>query len=119
VLRRRRGGRRARRGSLFPRRRDLAYWRWLGEELARGRLCDACGMRRAMARAHLVPRSRGGGDRDNVVLLCDGPGGGCHRRQEKRTEAFVRETGVDLWAVARAHTERYERDLERLAGLPF
>lgn len=52
--------------------------------------------------AHLIPRSRAGvfapDGRPNLVPLC---GYAHHPRQEKRTDAFIAETGVDLWAKAR------------------
>lgn len=103
-------------GSRFPKRRDLAYMRWCLEELERGVLCDMCGQRRANARAHVIPRSRGGADRDNIVFSCQGPGSNlCHERSEKRAEAFCAETGVHLFAIARDWTLRYEREKE----LPF
>ena len=83
---------------------------WLLEHLIAGSGCDACA-NRACHRAHLIPKSRGGDDRGNVVLLCSD----CHRRQEKRTEAFIQECRLDLFWKAKFWTRRY--DAER--GLPF
>jgi 5-methylcytosine-specific restriction endonuclease McrA len=91
-------------GRQFQKRHDPAYWRWLGACVREGAICDGCGVQRAWSRSHLVPRSQGGDDRDNVALLCPT----CDRLSEKRVAAFERETGVDLHAKARAHTARYE-----------
>lgn len=99
------------RGSAFPHRRNPDYWHWLGLELLARRRCDACGVQYAQDRAHLVPRSRAGNDRENIALLCRR----CHRLSEKRVERFIQESGVDLYAQARAHTARYEAE----RGLPF
>lgn len=57
-----------------------------------------------MHRAHLMAKGSGGYDRRNVVLLCED----CHARQEKRTEEYMRETGVDLYAAALRHDHHYE-----------
>lgn len=50
--------------------------------------------------AHLEPRSRAGyltrDGRPNLAALCRTH----HRRQEKRADAFIAETGVPLWAKA-------------------
>ncbi len=78
---------RGRRGSAFPKERDPGYWAWLFRRLARWERCDGCEKNQAIHRAHLIPRSRGGPDRDNIVLLCYD----CHEHQEKRTEAFEME----------------------------
>lgn len=64
--------------------------------------CAACGSSPSEC-AHLTPRSRCGTWRD-ICPLC----ASCHVRQEKRTEAFIAETGVDLWAAAAAHVARWE-----------
>lgn len=68
---------------------------WLRVQLVCGVPCDACGGR-ATDRAHLEARGSGGYDRLNVVLLCRR----CHERQEKRTDLFCKEIGVDLWVRA-------------------
>ena len=91
-------------GSRFPKRRDPEFMAWMLARLLEWLLCDAeCG-RRAKDRARLDAKGNGGDDRNNVVLLCVT----CHRRQEKRTGAFIRETGIDLRAKARGWTERYD-----------
>lgn len=116
-------------GRLFPQSpEDKAYFDALGQLLTEaGRLrCDGCARQAYCSRAHLNPRSRGGCDRNNIALLCESEPGytndyvtvpdviGCHPQQEKQTEAFVAETGVDLWAKARARTERFD-DAESVA----
>jgi len=85
-------------GSRFPKRRDRRYMIWLLEQLKLGARCDGeCG-RPAEHRAHLIPKGSGGDDRLNVALLC----GRCHERQEKRVQAYIDETGNDLfWKAAR------------------
>ena len=80
---------------------------WMLARLLEWPLCDVeCG-RRAKDRAHLIAKGSGGNDRDNVVLLCVT----CHGRQEKRTGAFIRETGIDLRAKARRWTECYDAEM--------
>jgi len=94
-------------GSAFPKRRDRAFMAWLFERLEGGVPCDAeCG-RVAQQRAHLVPRGRGGADLGNVALLCLP----CHQAQEKQTERFNAERGVDLYRKAQGHAERYGREV--------
>lgn len=56
-----------------------------------------------MHRAHLRAKGSAGDDLWNVVLLC----ALCHALQEKRAEAFCAELGVDLFAKAAGHTERF------------
>lgn len=87
-------------GSLFPKRRDPAYMRWCLDQLDRGVVCDMCGQRRANARAHVDPKGNGGFDAGGILLLCDGPGDTCHRKQEKRTDAVSKEIGKNLRAIA-------------------
>ena len=103
---RRRGGR------LFPQSpEDKAYWDWFIKQRSE---CEVCGYYYASA-AHLTPRGSGGKDRNNLVWLdedhvgSDGVGvQGCHTKQEGRVDAFIHETGVDLWAIAAQHTRRFD-----------
>lgn len=84
---------------------------WLLVKLVYGHLCDAeCG-RMATDRAHLDPKSRGGDDKGNVALLCRE----CHTAQEKRTEYFEKERGVDLRAKAKVHLTEYQQETNRYA----
>ena len=93
-------------GSRFPKRRDPEFMAWMLARLLEWLPCDAeCG-RRAKHRSHLYPKGNGGYDRHNVVLLCRT----CHGRQEKRTKAFIKERGVDLFAKAKGWTERYDAE---------
>lgn len=99
---RRKGGRR------FPKRYDADYWQWMREKLVGGVPCDACRIRFAQARAHVIARGNPNGkpDRGNVVLLC----GTCHALSEKRADAFMRETGVNLFDKAAAWDRQYQEE---------
>ena len=95
------------RGSLFPHRRHPKFMRWMLVKLKEGpRECDGCGRWRWTVRCHLDAKGNGGWDLGNVVLMCDGPGDTCHRKQEKRTDAFISESGRDVYEIAR----EYERE---------
>lgn len=101
---------------------DRAFWRWLRERCPQP--CDVCAYP-TRSRCHCVPRSRGGLDLNNTVYLCedrhaivnDDPVGkpirGCHSKQEKRCGAFCVETGVDLYAIAAAHTAQWRKETGR------
>jgi hypothetical protein len=67
--------------------------------------CSVPGCRRRnIEAAHVVcPRSRGGTWED-VAPLCRMH----HRRQEKRTDAFNLEFGIDLYAIAAAVAQRWK-----------
>lgn len=112
-------------GRLFPQSpEDKAYWDWFRRDR---RPCDVCGYTTASA-AHLTKRGSGGKDRNNLVWLCEGHSvaspaqhvtdhgeswtQGCHWLQEGRTDAFILECNKDLWAIARAHTARFDREGE-------
>ena len=105
-------------GRMFKQsEEDKLYWDWFKEER---RACDVCGRWPASC-AHLLKRSAGGKDRNNLVYLCEDrfdveelPVKGCHSRQEGRTAAFIAElseagTPVNLYAKARDYTERFDR----------
>ncbi len=86
---------------------DKALWKWMGLLTRSERLpCDGCGKVTWLSRAHLLARSRGGRVIDNIALLC----GGCHEAQEKRTEQFIAEIGVNLYAKARGHTAQWRKE---------
>lgn len=91
-------------GSRYPKRRDAKFMAWMLHQLKAGRVCDGCGSKWARQRAHVQAKGSGGDDRGNVVLLCVS----CHGDQEKRTAAFCREKGVDLYAKAERWAARYE-----------
>lgn len=93
----------ARGNSAFPARRHPEFMRWMRAKCKEGpRPCDGCRRWRWLERAHLKSRVSGGNDLGGVCLLCRT----CHEAQEKRTDAWIAETGVDLWARAR----EYERE---------
>ena len=98
---------------------DKLYWDWFKwRRLA----CDACGYWPASA-AHLMKRGSGGKDLHNLVWLCESHSEpdnygrtwiqGCHPQQEGRTDAFVNEIGVDLYAIAAAHTAQWRKEKGR------
>jgi 5-methylcytosine-specific restriction endonuclease McrA len=101
------------RGSAFRDRRDPAYMAHLQVMIELGTRCDGCGERLARTRAHGIPRSLGGPDRENVALLCHP----CDQASEKRWAAWGAEHEVDLFERARMRDRQYEE--ERLAPLPF
>ncbi len=93
---------------------DKAQWKWMGEQ--RPQPCDVCRYR-TYSRAHLIARSQGGRVLDNIVWLCEDRFrraglhiGGCHPWQEKRTEAFMAEVLLDLFAIAAAHTAQWRKE---------
>ena len=94
-------------GRMFKQTDDDAkYWNWLAHRMQQLLPCDGCAIHKWLTRAHLVPRSRGGHDCDNIALLCIP----CHRAQEKRTEKYQAEMGVDLYAIAAAHTAHWRKE---------
>ena len=98
--------------SSFPHKRQPKFMRWMLAKAKEGaRECDGCGRWRWTVRAHLDPKGNGAPDIGNVVLLCDGPGDTCHRLQEKRTDAFISESGRDLYAKGRRYEREYEDSL--------
>ena len=119
----RKTGLRNRGGRMFKQTPDdKVYWKWMGEQ--RPQPCDVCAYP-TRSRCHCVPRSRGGHDLNNLVYLCEDrheivkgdpvgkPIRGCHSRGEKRTGAFCVETGVDLYAIAAAHTAQWRKETDR------
>ena len=108
MIRRRKPIKRKGKGSAFPHRRDPKYMAWLLDKLAFQRPpCDGgCG-RPACLRAHIKPRSRGGDDRNNVVLLDME----CDWQSEKRMDRWMAEhPGVDLYATAKRWTAQYDAE---------
>ena len=96
-------------GSRFPKRRCPEYMDWLKAQILAGAFCDVCGgPSTGVVRAHLQAKGSAGDDLNNVALLCFW----CHGLQEKRTDAFIKDCGVDLWAKAREHTARWEQERE-------
>ena len=99
---------------------DKAMWRWLGNYARTPRACDGCGRTARLSRAHLWAKSRGGRVVGNIVLLCEQESVdtvlgtlaivGCHNLQEKRTDAFIMETGRNLYATARGHTAQWREE---------
>ena len=86
---------------------DIALWWWLGKLTKGQRLpCDGCGVYRYLFRCHLLAKGSGGRVIDNIVLLDIG----CHDRQEKKTEKYEAEMGVDLHAKARGHTAQWRKE---------
>ena len=99
-------------GTAFKLTRDdVALWKWL-RELTRdqGLPCDGCGKTLWLFRCHLLAKGNGGRVIDNIVLLDLG----CHESQEKRTEKYQAEMGVDLYAIAAAHTAQWRKETERV-----
>ena len=88
---------------------DAKYWNWLAHQMQWLLPCDGCAIHKWVTRAHLIPRSRGGHDCYNIALLCIP----CHRAQEKRTDAYIAETGVDLYEKAAAHTAQWRKETGR------
>ena len=91
-------------GSRFPKHRQPKFWAWMGKLAKSGDVrCENDGPDCNYwpvgypERAHLSPRSQGGDDKGNTVFLCTA----CHRRQEKRADEFIAETGIDLYERAR------------------
>ena len=104
-------------GSMFKLTADdKAMWKWLGL-LTIGQLlpCDGCGRTAYLSRCHLLARGKGGRVIDNIGLLCQHTPThpGCHLRQEKNTDRYIEQTGVDLYAIAEAHTAQWRKETER------
>ena len=94
---------RARGNSAFPHRRHPEFMKWMRAKCEDGpRPCDGCKRWRYLERAHLVAKGSGGYDVGNIALLCTA----CHTTSEKRVDAWIAETGRDLYAIAR----EYERE---------
>ena len=93
----------ARGGSMYPHRRHPEFMRWMLDKTTERRPCDGCGRWCWLERAHLVAKGSAGYDCGNVSLLC----APCHNSQEKRTDAWIAETGVDLYAIAREYETEY------------
>ena len=91
---------------MFPQSpEDKAYWEWFKKQRYP---CDVCGWTFAQA-AHLTKRGSGGRDRNNCVYLCIEH----HNAQEGRTDAFILETKINLWDIAKRHTRRFDREIKR------
>lgn len=90
-------------GSMYPDCRQPLYWKWLGEVDLRS--CFCCGL--SAERAHVHARGRGGPDWFNVCWLCRF----CHYHSEKRPDAFIKESGHDLWASARSLTVEHFQEM--------
>ena len=93
-----------------------AMWKWLGLLTIGQRLpCDGCGRYQWLSRSHLLAKSRGGRVLNNIALLCEDTitHPGCHPRQEKNTDRYIEQTGVDLYAKARGHTARWRKETGR------
>ena len=115
-------------GRMFPQSpADQAYWDALGLLVRRLLPCDGCGRWTLLSRCHVLARSKGGRDLDNIALLCGHEWAhtdigsvkvaGCHELSEKKPEKFMADTGKDLYAIARERTARHERlggDIERM-----
>ncbi len=67
------------------------------------RPCDGCGRWRWTVRCHLDAKGSGGADLGNVVLMDPT----CHDQQEKRTDAWIADHGVDLWARAAEYAREF------------
>jgi 5-methylcytosine-specific restriction endonuclease McrA len=81
--------------GLYPDRRRAGWsTRWYGVTYARdGRSCRYCGSDQRLSIDHLIPRSRGGSDRaDNLVVACMP----CNIRKKNRTPE---EAGMTLLPV--------------------
>ena len=98
---------RGKKGSLFPHRRHPKFMAWMLAKAEAGQACDGCGRWRSLDRAHLVAEGSGGDDLGNVVLLDRE----CHTASEKRVDAWIAETGVDLYEIARNYEHEYEDSL--------
>ena len=91
---------------MYPDRRHPEFMAWMLEKAKEGpRPCDGCDRWRTLDRAHLIAEGSAGDDIGNVVLLCRI----CHDRQEKRTDAFIAETGRDLCARAAGYAAIFLR----------
>lgn len=99
---------RAKGGSRFPKRRNLAYQRWI-----RRHKCLICG-RQPVDGAHVKTKGSGGDDVDNMVPLCREH----HQKQEGRNKAFNQRYNIDLRAVAKEFGDRWrEREAARNGDL--
>ena len=95
---------------------DKALWKWLGLLTRSERLpCDGCARTLWLVRCHLLAKSKGGRVVNNISLLCQHTPThpGCHSRQEKNTDRYIEETGVDLYAKARGHTAQWRKEADR------
>ena len=95
-------------GSMFPLTADdKAQWKWMKPMTEKLGPCDCeCGRWGYRERAHLIPRSKTGMVVDNVVLLFST----CHKSQEKRTEEYCIDRGVDLHAKAEGWTAQWRKE---------
>ncbi len=94
----------ARGKSMFPGQRQPEFMAWMYWKMKAGpRPCDGCKRWRWTVRAHLDPKGRGAPDEWNVCLLCPS----CHSASEKRVDAWIAETGIDLWAKAASWTRDF------------
>ena len=104
-------------GSMFKLTPDdKAMWKWLGLLTRSERLqCDGCARTLWLVRCHLLAKGNGGRVIDNIALLCQHTPThpGCHLRQEKNTDRYIEETGVDLRAKARGHTAQWRKEMDR------
>ena len=94
----------ARGGSMYPHKRHPKFMAWMLEKCRERRPCDGCGRWRWLERAHLVAKGSGGNDCGGVSLLCRS----CHMASEKRVDAWIAETGRDLYTIARKYEREYQ-----------
>ncbi len=97
----------ARGGHSFPKRRNPKFMSWILEKCRERRPCDGCQRWRWLERAHLAAKGSGGYDAGNLALLCSS----CHEASEKRVDAWIAETGVDLYERAREYEREYADSL--------
>ena len=100
-------------GSMFKLTADdVALWKWLAKlTYGERKPCDGCGVWGYLFRCHLLARGSGGRVIDNIVLLDFM----CHNKQEKQTAKYEAEMGVNLYAIAAAHTAQWRKETDGTA----
>jgi hypothetical protein len=101
-------------GDPKPRQRLRANQReWeLLREFFENECCCACGLREPLSLHHVVPKSQGGDDvRENLVVLCGDGTRGCHGKLENHEPGWERVAGhVRAYVQARESRLRYVLD---------
>ena len=101
----------------FEKLRDEAYRAWIRERwcvivshgTTQAKRSHRCWAPSGIVAAHVSPKARGTGDRNQLVPLCEGG----HMEQEGHTKAFNTKYGLDLAAIAKELDARYEKECGR------